>query len=154
MRKLWILCLMMSLVAMTSFAQTSKKTTDKKASSTSADTKASTSKGSSDKAAPKADTAKTSEKKESGLDKGATATGKIDVNSASQDELEKLNGIGPVTAKKIVDGRPYRTKRDLLTKKVVSQGEYDKIKDNIIAHQTGDATSAKSEMKATTTKKK
>lgn len=154
MRKLWILCLMASLVAMTSFAQTSKKTTDKKATSTkSTDTQATSSKGSSDKAAPKAD-AQTSEKKQSGLDKGATASGKIDVNSASQDELEKLNGIGPVTAKKIVDGRPYKTKRDLLTKKVVSQGEYDKIKDNIIAHQAGTETSAKSETKATSTKKK
>ena len=151
MKKLWILCLMLALAAMTSLAQTSKKADQKTSSSKTADTKASSTKGSSDKAAPKPETAKTADAKQSGLDKGATASGKIDVNAASQDELEKLNGIGPVTAKKIIDGRPYKTKRDLLTKKVVSQGEYDKIKDNIIAHQAGET---KTETKATTTKKK
>jgi len=100
----------------------------------------------------KSDTAKsaTTDKKSGGaFDKGAEApAGKIDVNSASQQELEKLSGIGPVTAKKIVDGRPYKTKRDLLTKKVVSQSEYDKIKDNIIAHQ--DASTAPASAKAET----
>src|SRR3954462_7518047 len=127
MRKLWILCLMVSLVAMTSVAQTSKKTTDQKATSTkSADTKSTATK------ADKADTAKTDTAKTSG--KTAPA-GKMDVNTASKDDLEKLPGIGPATSQKIVDGRPYKTKRDLLTKKVVGQPEYDKIKDNIIAHQ-------------------
>jgi predicted DNA-binding helix-hairpin-helix protein len=79
----------------------------------------------------------------------------MDINTASKDDLEKLPGIGPATSQKIVDGRPYKTKRDLLTKKVVSQGEYDKIKDNIIAHQeAGSAATAKSDtMKATTTTK-
>lgn len=155
MRKLGILLLTVCLATALSIAQTSKKS-DQKASTTKSEkataTKADTT---------KADAAK-SEKKASGLDKGETAAGKIDVNSASQDELEKLNGIGPVTAKKIIDGRPYKTKRDLLTKKVVSQGEYDKIKDNIIAHQTGaaaadkasDKPADKADKKATTTKKR
>lgn len=65
----------------------------------------------------------------------AQATEKIDVNSASKDQLATLPGIGDVTAQKIIDGRPYNTKRDLLTKKVVGQKEYAKIKDSIIAHR-------------------
>lgn len=73
--------------------------------------------------------------------KGATkaadaVTGKIDVNSASEQDLMTLPGIGEKTADKIVAGRPYKTKRDLLNKKVVSASEYAKIKDNIVAHQS------------------
>jgi competence protein ComEA len=140
MRKLWILCLMVSFLAMTSFAQTSKKTTDQKTSTKSADTKSTSAK--TDTASAKSDTGKTA------------PAGKMDINAASKDDLEKLPGIGPATSQKIVDGRPYKTKRDLLTKKIVGQAEYDKIKDNIIAHQTGDTMSAGSTTKATTTKKK
>jgi DNA uptake protein ComE-like DNA-binding protein len=132
MKKFWMFLLTVVLAATMSLAQTKK----------SADQKAATKTEKSDKKASGA------------LDAGETAAGKIDVNSASQDELEKLNGIGPVTAKKIIDGRPYKTKRDLLTKKVVSQGEYDKIKDSIIAHQTGEASAKSTTTKATTTKKK
>ena len=64
----------------------------------------------------------------------------MDINAASQEDLEKLAGIGPVTAKKIIDGRPYRNKHELLAKKIVSQGEYDKIKEQIVAHQAKPAT--------------
>jgi competence protein ComEA len=65
----------------------------------------------------------------------AKAAAKLDINSASKDDLEKLPGIGPATSQKIIAGRPYRAKNDLVNKKIVSQGEYDKIKDQIIAHQ-------------------
>ncbi len=61
---------------------------------------------------------------------------KLDIKSASKDELDALPGIGDALAQKIVAGRPYRTKRDLVTRKIIPQSTYEKIKDRIIAqHQ-------------------
>jgi DNA uptake protein ComE-like DNA-binding protein len=68
--------------------------------------------------------------------KTAAATGeKLDINSASKEDLAGLPGIGPALSQKIVDGRPYKTKRDLLTKKVIPAPTYEKIKEQIVAKQ-------------------
>lgn len=59
----------------------------------------------------------------------------IDINSASVDELRSLEGIGEAYSKKIVDGRPYARKDQLVSRNIVPQATYDKIKDRIIAKQ-------------------
>lgn len=56
---------------------------------------------------------------------------KVNINSASQTDLEKLPGIGPVTAGKIIAGRPYQSAEDLKSNKIVGNALFDKIKDLI-----------------------
>jgi competence protein ComEA len=86
-------------------------------------------------AAAQAAPAKTKDTKAAAASAPAQKTGQIDINSASADELDTLPGIGPALAKKIIDNRPYRAKNELLSKKVIPQSTYAKIKDQIIAHQ-------------------
>jgi len=58
----------------------------------------------------------------------------ININSATESELDSLPGVGPVTAQKIISGRPYTSIEDLTTRKVVNAGVYAKIKDSIVAY--------------------
>ena len=59
----------------------------------------------------------------------------VDINSASKADLSALPGIGDVYSQKIIDGRPYKTKTDLVNKKVLPQATYNKIRVKIIATQ-------------------
>jgi len=73
----------------------------------------------------------------------AKATELLDINSATAAQLGELPGIGDAYSKKIVDGRPYSGKDDLVNKKVVPQATYDKIKDLIVARQGAGKSKAK-----------
>ncbi len=59
----------------------------------------------------------------------------VDINRATSAELEAVPGIGKAYAAKIIGGRPYANKLQLVQKKVLSQAIYDKIKDHLIAKQ-------------------
>ena len=90
-------------------------------------------------AGAKADTATSkasSETKAAGakVDAAKSAT-KVDINSATEDQLKSVPGIGDAYAKKIIAGRPYANKSQLKSKKIVPDAVYSKISDMIIAKQ-------------------
>ena len=58
-------------------------------------------------------------------------SGLVNVNAASQKELESLWGIGPVTAQNIVEQRPYSSVEELLTKKILKSNVYERNKDKL-----------------------
>ncbi len=59
----------------------------------------------------------------------------VDLNSASEDDLRTLPGVGPARAHAIVAGRPYKGKDDLVNKNIVPKNVYDGLKDRIVARQ-------------------
>lgn len=67
---------------------------------------------------------------------GAAAHEQIDINTATQAQLEGLPGIGKAHSEAIIKGRPYKAKNDLVEKKILTKGVYDQVKDRIIARQS------------------
>jgi DNA uptake protein ComE-like DNA-binding protein len=61
--------------------------------------------------------------------------GLVDLNSASKTQLIGLPGIGETHAQKIIDGRPYRQKSDLVRRNIISEKTYELIADKVIARQ-------------------
>lgn len=82
----------------------------------------------------------------------APAAKEVDLNSATEKELAALPGIGDAIAKKIVAGRPYAKKDQLVSKKIVTQAVYDKFKDSVIAKQADKPAETKAPETKTPTK--
>jgi hypothetical protein len=77
----------------------------------------------------------------------------VDINSAPKHELMTLPGIGDADAQKIIDGRPYRAKNQLVQKNIIPPATYDKIVDSIIAKRSRTAAKQDSGSKKETSKK-
>jgi DNA uptake protein ComE-like DNA-binding protein len=59
----------------------------------------------------------------------------LDINTATGEQLKSLSGIGEAYAAKIIEGRPYQRKDELVQKKIIPRATYEGIKYKIVAKQ-------------------
>jgi DNA uptake protein ComE-like DNA-binding protein len=69
----------------------------------------------------------------SGIREGWSRDKPLDINHATRDQLTSLPGISASEADRIIANRPYETTRSLVTKRLLSQREFDRVKDRITA---------------------
>jgi DNA uptake protein ComE-like DNA-binding protein len=87
---------------------------------------------------PKAETAKPKTKAEVAKAmsaKAAVQAQRVDINSASKEELKKIPGIDDAIAAKIVAGRPFLTKSRLVSSKIMTMADFQAIRKQIVARQ-------------------
>ncbi len=70
-----------------------------------------------------------------GVKEGITSDKTVNINKASRDELLKLPGLTGIEADRIVAERPFHDTHELVRRRILSNNEYDKVKDRIIAGQ-------------------
>jgi competence protein ComEA len=63
------------------------------------------------------------------------ASDPLDINTASPQQLNALPGFGPAYTRRVIAGRPYTAKNQLVTRGVIPQGAYENVSDLIVAHR-------------------